>query len=285
MNDDLPTASAHDLGCEDFARAAGVSRRRVLAGLAGAASLGVAHSIFGGVFRQAVFGATASTNTVVVISLRGGVDGMSVVVPHADQAYYSLRPHIAIPQDKLLCGDSYFGLHPDLAPLAPLWQSGQLAAVQAVGMEVPNRSHFSAMEEIEDADPGSAVRRGWINRAIGLDADEFPAEAVQFGTTIVPTSMTGPSPVIATQSVKELILAGANPQWDDETWQARRRRQLETIWSPAKGSLGSAARAALATVDQLAPPPARPTTPTTARSIRPSGKGATWARRWRTPRS
>ena len=242
----------HPASCEEFTRAAGISRRRVLAGMAGAASLGVAHSVFGGVFRQAVFGATGDSNVVVVLSLRGGVDGMSVVVPHADPAYYALRPRIAVPKESLICADSSFGLHPQLKPLESLWQSGRLAAVHAVGMRVPNRSHFSAMEEVEDADPGSSVRRGWINRTIGLDTDSFPAEAVQFGTTIVPTSMTGPAPVLATQSMKELVLAGANPRWDDATWQARRRRQLETVWSPVRGSLGGAARAALATVDSLA---------------------------------
>ena len=249
----LTRSTCHDNGCEEFARTAGVSRRRVLAGMAGAASLGVAHSMFGGVFRQASFGATSGNNVLVVISLRGGVDGMSVVVPHGDPAYRTLRPGIAVPAGALLCGDSMFGLHPKLAPLVPFWNSGRMAAVQAVGMEMPNRSHFSAMEEIEDADLGSDVRRGWINRAIGLDGDDFPAEAVQFGTTIVPTSMTGPAPVIATQSIKELYLAGANPQWDDATWRARRRNQLETIWLPENGALGAAARAALDTVEVLEP--------------------------------
>ncbi len=244
---------SHDQGCDEFARAAGVSRRRVLAGMAGAASLGVAHSIFGGVFRQAVFGATTNGNVVVVISLRGGVDGMSVVVPHADPAYYALRPRMAVPKAALICGDSQFGLHPQLKPLEPYWKSGRMAAVHSVGMAIPNRSHFSAMEDIEDADPGSDVRRGWINRAIGLDGEDFPAEAVQFGTTIVPPSMTGPAPVLATQSMRELVLSGANPKWDDATWQTRRRNQLDTIWGPAKGSLGSAARAALDTVDELTP--------------------------------
>ena len=69
-----------------------------------------------------------------------------------------------------------FGLHPQMAPLEPLWDSGELAAVQAVGLPVPNRSHFSAIEEVEDADPGSVARRGWINRMIGLGpAHRHPA--------------------------------------------------------------------------------------------------------------
>ncbi len=239
--------------CEEFARAEGVSRRRVLQGLVGAGALGVAHATFGGVFRQAVFGAETDNNVVVVLSLRGGVDGMSVVVPYGDPAYLGLRGSIAVPEGSLLQKDTLFGLHPDLAPLEQQWIDGRMAAVHATGLRVPNRSHFSAMEEVEDADPGSDIRRGWINRAIGLDTDAFPAEAVQFGTSIVPTSLTGPAPVIAAQSMKELVLAGANPQWDDATWQGRRRTQLETIWSHAGGALGVSARDALSTVDELAP--------------------------------
>lgn len=239
--------------CVEYARTAGVSRRQVLKGLAAAGSLGVAHSVFGGVFRQAVFGATTGNNVVVVVSLRGGVDGMSVVVPHGDPAYAELRQSIAVPTAALLAKDTMFGLHPDLAPLGQFWTAGRMAAVHATGLKVPNRSHFSAMEEVEDADPASDVRRGWINRAIGLDTDAFPAEAVQFGTTIVPTSMAGPAPVIAAQSMRELVLAGANPQWDDATWQARRRTQLDTVWQPARGPLGASARSALTTVDELAP--------------------------------
>jgi len=190
---------------------------------------------------------------VVVLSLRGGVDGMSVVVPYGDPAYLGLRGSIAVPEGSLLQKDTLFGLHPDLAPLEQQWIDGRMAAVHATGLRVPNRSHFSAMEEVEDADPGSDIRRGWINRAIGLDTDAFPAEAVQFGTSIVPTSLTGPAPVIAAQSMKELVLAGANPQWDDATWQGRRRTQLETTWSHAGGALGVSARDALSTVDELAP--------------------------------
>ena len=49
-----------------------------------------------------------------------------------------------------------FGLHPELAPLLPLWTAGKMAAVHATGLPAPNRSHFAAMEEVEDADPGSS---------------------------------------------------------------------------------------------------------------------------------
>ena len=59
-----------------------------------------------------------------------------------------------MPSASLLAKDGIFGLHPNLAPLLPLWNTGRIAAVHATGLPAPNRSHFSAMEEVEDADPG-----------------------------------------------------------------------------------------------------------------------------------
>ena len=68
-----------------------------------------------------------------------------------------------------------FGLHPaDGAAASGCGTAGELAAVQAVGLAVPNRSHFPAMEEVEDADPASTARRGWVNRMIGLDGRAEP---------------------------------------------------------------------------------------------------------------
>ena len=98
---------------------------------------------------------------MVVLSLRGGIDGLGVVVPHGDPGYYKARPTTAVPVDSLLCADAMFGLHPAMAPLrAAVDESGELAAVQATGLPVANRSHFSAIEEVEDAAPGSSARIG-----------------------------------------------------------------------------------------------------------------------------
>ena len=79
---------------------------------------------------------------------------MSLVVPHGDPVYYEARPRIAVPKDQLIAADAFFGMHPALAPLLPLWSSGKLGWVHASGLPAPHRSHFSAMEELEDAAPG-----------------------------------------------------------------------------------------------------------------------------------
>ena len=122
--------------------------------VAAGAGMGVAATSFGGVFRQAAFGAQRDNNVVVVISLRGGIDGLSVVVPYKEANYYSSRPGIAIPEGSLICKNDTFGLHPALQPMEKFWTEGRFAAVQAVGLKVPDRSHFSAMEAVEDAAPG-----------------------------------------------------------------------------------------------------------------------------------
>ena len=81
-----------------------------------------------------------------------------------------------------------------------------------------------------------------------------PTEAVQFGTSIIPTALTGPcADDRHREHRRSSSLAGANPQWDDATWQGRRRTQLETIWSHAGGALGRLGADALSTVDELAP--------------------------------
>ena len=82
----------------------------------------------------------------------------------------------------LLAKDGMFGLHPAFEPLLPFWTAGKVAAVHATGLPAPNRSHFAAMEEVEDANPGSSVRSGWLNRLVGTDADANPLQGLAMGS-------------------------------------------------------------------------------------------------------
>jgi uncharacterized protein (DUF1501 family) len=230
--------------CEEYA---GVSRRGLLKGVLGA---GATTAFFGTTFTQTAFAATQSADRVlIVLSLRGAADGLSLVVPHGDPAYYTARPRIAIPSASLLAKDGFFGLHPSLSPLLPLWNAGKVAAVHATGLPVVNRSHFAAMEALEDADPGSNARVGWINRLIGTDDYTNPLQAVGMGFSTPITAMYGPEGTVTTASVDAMALAGAD-QWDTE---GRRPRSLNTLWSGAPGAVGRGGRAALAAVDDFAP--------------------------------
>ncbi|MDX6326288.1 MAG: hypothetical protein QOK15_2642 [Nocardioidaceae bacterium] len=248
-----------DICCDDFVRTTALSRRRFLGAMAAAGTTAVATSVFGEAVLQASFGAVPGGNVLVVLSFRGGVDGLGLVVPHGDPAYYAARPSIAVPRTSLLAADAMFGLHPELAPLQWLWDGGELAAVQAVGLPQPNRSHFSAMEEIEDADPGSTLRQGWVNRMVGLDAGATAVDAVHIGSATPPTLVEGPTPTLATMRLADIRLAGAEGSWGD-----RRRSQLRTMWGGTTGPLAVAARSALATEQKLQPVEGQSYRPTVA---------------------
>jgi len=223
-----------------------MSRRSLLRG---ALALGGATTMIG----SAVVSASASsivpaTSVLVVLSLRGAADGLSLVVPHGDPAYYQARPQLAIPKANLLVADSFFGLHPNLAPLLPLWNAGRFAAVHATGLPAPNRSHFSAMEELEDADPGSSKRVGWLNRLVGTRDQHSPLQAVGVVSGPPPTELVGPVPLMTVGSVDEMRIAG-DDQYDTDP-AGKRRRSLETLWGDERGALGRAMRSTLqATTD------------------------------------
>ena len=142
-----------------------------------------------------------ATDVLVVLSLRGGMDGLSLVVPHGDPALSRWRPSIAVPGAVSRPVDAMFGLHPALAPLYPLWDAGTLGAVHACGMVAANRSHFSAMEEMEEAAPDSSLRTGWIDRMVGVTGAASPFTATGLGLSAVPTALRGTTPELVVPSL------------------------------------------------------------------------------------
>jgi len=153
---------------------------------------------------------------MVVLFQRGAMDGLNVVVPFAEPNYYRLRPTIAIPQpqsgslDAALDLDGFFGLHPSLQPLQPLFQNGQLAIVQAVGSPDPTRSHFDAQDFMESGTPGvKATEDGWLNRAMQSMPEEnaSPFRAVAFGPYL-PRTLSGSAPAVAIPDLKQFRMYG-----------------------------------------------------------------------------
>jgi uncharacterized protein (DUF1501 family) len=145
---------------------------------------------------------------LVAIFQRGAADGLNVVVPHGEKAYYSLRPSIAIPRpaagnaEAAIDLDGFFGLHPSLAPLKPLFDQRHLAIVDAVGSPDPTRSHFDAQDYMESGTPGrKATQDGWMNRALpNIEGKPSPVRAVSLGPTLSRT-MAGHNPAIALQTI------------------------------------------------------------------------------------
>ncbi|MFT4232870.1 MAG: DUF1501 domain-containing protein [Leucobacter sp.] len=250
---DIASPAASDLaaaagGCADFASS--VSRRTAIRAAIGVAAGLAVTTAFGEAFVETAYATGGKADRMlVVLSLRGGADGMSLVVPHGDAVYYEARPDIAIPKDKLLAANSFFGLHPLFEPLLPMWNAGRIAAIHATGQQVTTRSHFAAMEEVEDADPGSPQRVGWLNRMISLRGEGVSdTTALQMGTPALATHLVGPSPALAAGDLSGLSLYG--PGGDHkQAWES----SLSKLWSNAPGSVASGGARAIAVAQAYSP--------------------------------
>jgi uncharacterized protein (DUF1501 family) len=195
--------------------------------------------------------------TLICLFQRGAADALNVVVPHGEAAYYRLRPDIAIPRPATSAGmagaidlDGFFGLHPALAPLKPLWDMGILAPVHAVGSPSSTRSHFDAQDYMETGTPDQkATRDGWLNRYLALTgtceagcihgAAPSPFRAVSM-TPQTPRVLEGPAPTIAMSSLDEFSVRATGSA--EERLEALYRTGTADIVHAAGGEMFEAVR-------------------------------------------
>jgi uncharacterized protein (DUF1501 family) len=171
-------------------------------------------------FLQRAAAATAMPNKkqLVVLFQRGAADGLNIVVPFGEPNYYRMRPTIAIPEpkhgaDSAIDLDGFFGLHPSLAPLEPLFHKSQLAIVHAAGSPDPTRSHFDAQDFMESGTPGvKATEDGWLNRTVEAVPEEnaSPFRAVAMGPNL-PRMLRGEAPAIALPDVRQFKVMAQGP--------------------------------------------------------------------------
>ena len=158
--------------------------------------------------------AHAQGKRLVVLFQRGAADGLNIVVPHAESAYYAMRPTIAIQQQQVIDLNGFFGLHPALQPLKPLYDAGHLAIIPAAGSPDSTRSHFDAQDYMESGTPGvKATTDGWLNRALQADThrqQETVFRAIAMGTE-VPRTLEGKIQAVALGNVQDFNVGGRNP--------------------------------------------------------------------------
>jgi uncharacterized protein (DUF1501 family) len=147
--------------------------------------------------------AAARRKILITIFQRGAVDGLNMIVPFGEREYYTARPSIAVPRPNGAEGavdlDGFFGLHPRLAALKPLWDSRQMAIVHATGSPDGTRSHFDAQDYMETATPGvKSTQDGWLNRYLHAreHAEATPFRAVALAPQM-PRSLQGLEPALA----------------------------------------------------------------------------------------
>jgi len=186
----------------------------------GLASLGVATqspSFLTRALGQTTGNSRGRRKVLITIFQRGAADGLNVVVPYGEQAYYDLRPSIAIPRPKsgdpaaAIDLDGFFGLAPALAPFKPIYDSGQLAIVHAVGSPDSTRSHFDAQDYMESGTPGvKSTTDGWLNRYLQVKTDPkaSPFRSVAMGSNL-PRTLQGRAPSLAMNNLNDFgIRAG-----------------------------------------------------------------------------
>ena len=171
---------------------------------------------------------------LVCLFMRGAVDGLNMIVPHGDPLYYRERPTIAVPKQDVIDLDGFFGLHPRLAVLKPLWDNKTLAAVHAVGSPEATRSHFDAQDYMESGTPGvKATSDGWLNRYCQHDAEHAntPFRAVAFGPQL-PRVLAGTAPSLAIDDLQAFGLRLPRPAARD-----RLTRAFEALYAGAQTGL------------------------------------------------
>lgn len=163
--------------------------------------------------------AQSTGDVLICLFLRGGADGLNMVVPYAEDAYYRNRPSLAIPapndrrrpaSERAIALNDLFALHPALKPLYSLYAEGNLAIVHACGSAEKSRSHFEAMSAMERgvAEAKVSIGSGWIARHL-LSVPRkgsSPLRAVAF-SNVLPESLRGSTDAVVLHTLSEFRIA------------------------------------------------------------------------------
>ena len=155
---------------------------------------------------------TKGNKTLVAIFQRGAVDGLNMIVPYGEQAYYAARPTIAVPRPGAEGGaidlDGFFGLHPSLASLSPYFKDHSLAMIHAVGSPDTTRSHFEAQEFMGSGTAGvKSTEDGFLARAIGSRKQTSPLRAVALSPAM-PRILSGGAGAVAMTNISQFGIRG-----------------------------------------------------------------------------
>jgi uncharacterized protein (DUF1501 family) len=186
---------------------------------------------------------------LITIFQRGAVDGLNMIVPFGEREYYASRPSIAVPKPNAADGavdlDGFFGLHPRLAPLKPLWDSRQLAIVHATGSPDGTRSHFDAQDYMETATPGvKSTQDGWLNRYLHAreHAEATPFRAVALAPQM-PRSLQGIEPALAIGQIGQFgIRAGQSTDMVQASFESEYAAAADTVLNKTGGQAFDAVR-------------------------------------------
>ncbi|MEA3246635.1 MAG: DUF1501 domain-containing protein [Gemmatimonadota bacterium] len=238
-------------GCREYRE---LSRREFVGTAAGLSSA----MFFPEWLPKVVLAQTYASNRDVIVSIfqRGGVDGLNLVVPYADPAYYTGRSTIAIPRpdasvpanQKVTALDNFFGFAPAMTPLVPAFASGNLLAVHAAGQSYVSRSHFDAQRFMEVGKPADAsIVTGWLGRHLALVPPmrtDAPLRALGLSNGLAKTLVGAPQTLPIANPASFTIGGAANTS-------AARQAVVAADYSDAPAPLNASALAAVNTIALL----------------------------------
>ena len=172
--------------------------------------MGLGAGLFAWAMQPRWASAASADPRLLVVILRGGADGLSIVAPYGDSSYASARGSLAMTKSQLIDVDGFFGLHPSLKQFGTMLKAGQASAVHATCTPLRNRSHFDCQDNLESGLPGAVGVNptGWINRLLTALPASAPVRshgALEIGEA--PLILRGPAPVL-----------GWSPTWFDPAW-------------------------------------------------------------------
>jgi uncharacterized protein (DUF1501 family) len=233
------------------------TRREFIKGGVAAFTMGVAAPAFLSDLARAQ---GASRRNLVVLYLQGGNDALSLLVPYTDSFYYSRRPTLAVPAGTVLQigadkSGKALGLHPKLAGLRTIYNSGQLAIVQRTGYQNSSRSHFLGTDIWSTASPTNSVEAGWLGRY--LDTLAAPVDPLAGWCTvgIVPHTLVGNHvsvPAIASVSSYALQSPNTGAEAGFSRTGLTSLSNVSTPDRPYLAFVNSTVQTALATLDRVA---------------------------------
>jgi uncharacterized protein (DUF1501 family) len=194
-----------------------------------------------------------SRDTLVVIFLRGGADGLTLCVPYGDANLYNLRPTISVRPPGQTDGatdlDGFFGLAPAMVPLLPAYQAGHLAFVHATGLSDPSRSHFDMQKWMEygvTSAQSAGITTGWIGRYMQTIAPAGAGLLRGLGIgSLLPRSFSGAPASIAVADPDNFTIGGT------ASTISARRAVLTAEYAHAPDPMGYAATNTFDTIDLL----------------------------------
>jgi uncharacterized protein (DUF1501 family) len=204
---------------------------------------------------QVLFAKTGGSSRLVVVILRGALDGLAAVAPHGDPSYAGLHRDLAIappgtPQGALALNDT-FGLHPALSFLHERYRGGELVVFHAVSSPYRERSHFDGQNVLESGfTQPLGTADGWLNRALAALPRATPGERAVAISQNVPLILRGESPVLSKSpqtapDVDEDLLARLADLYSQDDWFSARLSEAVETERLVDGDVASGAMSAV----------------------------------------